>query len=42
MAQHFNSDTERITAIKHGRRLIVAMLIIVISNMAYTAYKTFF
>ena len=42
MVQHFNNDAERAAALKRSRYFVTAILIILLSLMAYTAYKTFF
>lgn len=42
MVQHFKNDAERATAYNRSRYFVTAILIVLISLMTYTAYKTFF
>jgi hypothetical protein len=41
MKQHFQNDAERAAALKRSRYFVTAILIILFSTLAYTAYKTF-
>jgi hypothetical protein len=41
MVQHFNNDAERAAALKRSRYFVTAILVILLTTLAYTAYKTF-
>jgi len=41
MSQHFKNDAERAVALKRSYYLVTAILIVTLSILAYTAYKTF-